>query len=469
MSHRNKHALSVAITLSLFGLSQQASAAGFALITQSASSMGNAYSGASSLAEDASTAWFNPAGLTKLKSSQLVVAGHVIASQANFTDAGSSVNPLLTGGVVAGSLHGTNDNGGTTGLVPNLYYAHPLNDELTLGFSINAPFGLGTDYEDDWVGRYHALHSGIVTVNLNPSVGWKINDKVSFGAGFNAQYIKAELSSAIDSSAVCLKAAATTPALLASCGAAGLITPSNVDTDSKAELETDNWSFGYNLGALFDVSDKTRIGITYRSEIEQSTSGTAKFTIDPSLQPILNQINAGLALSNQALLTNTDISATVSLPANASFSATHQATPKLQLLADITWTGWGSYKELRIKYDNGQADTVTVQNYQDVLRYSIGANYQYTDKLTLRTGLALDEEAILDPQLRTPRTPGNDRTWISFGAGYQISKQAHLDFGYARLFLDETAIDNTDSNGYTLRGTYKGKVDILSTQLTWNF
>ncbi|MGV6859953.1 MAG: OmpP1/FadL family transporter [bacterium] len=470
MRPSTRHALPVAIALCIAGFSQHASASGFAIIEHSASGMGNAFAGAAAIAEDASTAWFNPAGLTKLKNPQLVVSGHIIAPKADYQDEGSSVNPALTGGVVAGSLTGKNDDGGSLAFVPNLYYARPINDSMTFGFAMNAPFGLETNYDDDWVGRYHGLKSAIETINLNPSIGWQVSDNFSLGFGVSAQYVHAQLTSAIDSSAVCLSAAAGDPATIATCGALGIATPSNSATDSFADLETDNWAFGFNFGALFDVNDSTRLGLSYRSEITQDTSGTADFTVNAALQPVLTGINAQLATVNQALLKDSDINASVTLPQSVSLSMTHQYNNKLQVLADITWTGWSSFDELRIKYDSGQSDSVTTENWDDVFRYSIGANYKMDDKLTLRGGLALDQEAIPDTQHRTPRIPGNDRTWVSLGAGYNFSAQAHFDVGYSHLFVDETPTDHTDEgNGYTLRGKYDASVDILSAQLTWNF
>ena len=469
MSHFKRLPLSTAVTAGLLSLSTQLHAAGFAIIEHSASGMGNAFAGAAAIADDASTTWFNPAGLTRLTRPQLVLSGHVISPVADFTDKGSNVNPALTGGVVPGSLSGANDDGGKLAFVPNLYYSSPFRDNMTFGLAVNAPYGLETEYDDDWVGRYHGLKSAVITLNINPSIGWKVNDRVAIGGGVSIQYVKAELTSAIDSAALCLKLANGDPAQIANCGAAGLSTPSNAADDSKAELESDNWDVGFNLGALFTISDRTRVGLAYRSKITHDTSGTADFTVNPKLQPFIDGANAQLAPFGKAVLKDSDIDATVSLPASFSISGAHQLNDRILLLADITWTGWSSFDELRIKYDSGQDDSVTDESWDDVLRYSIGLNYKMDDKLTLRTGLAFDEEPIPDPQHRTPRIPGNDRTWVSVGAGYQWRDNARLDFGYSHLFVDDTPIDHTDDNGYALRGVYEASVDIVSAQLTWNF
>lgn len=467
----------LASAILLSAVAQSSHSAGFALIENSASGMGNAFAGAAAVAEDASTTFFNPAGLTQLSKPQMVFAGHIIRTTADFEDRGSSVNPALTGGtVVPGSLNGTNDDGGGTAFVPNFYYARPLNDNLVFGFGATAPFGLETDYDDDWVGRYHALNSAVQTINLNPSLGYKVNDKLSIGGGVNIQYIHAKLSSAIDSAAVCLNAAniSNADALdVPTCIAIGLgpndVSDSNKDTTAK--LEADNVEFGFNFGLTYDVTDETRIGASYRSGIEHDAEGDAKFSVNPTLAAaVLPGVNAALNPIGSALLQNSDIKATVELPDSASFSLAHQASPKLQILADITWTGWSSFEELRIKYDSGQSDTATTEAWDDVLRYSIGINYDHSDKLRLRAGLAFDKEAIPDPQHRTPRIPGNDRTWLAFGAGYDYTDTLHFDVGFAHLFVDETPADHEDEgNGYHFRGVYDADVNILSAQMNWNF
>lgn len=460
--------LSSALLLTTFG--HHAHAAGFALIENSGSGMGNAYAGAAAVAEDASTIFFNPAGLTLLEKPQMVFAGHIISTKADFSDKGSNLNPALTGGVVVpGSIQGTEDDGGGIGIVPNFYYARPINDQLFFGLGVNAPFGLETDYEDDWVGRYHALNSAIQTININPSLAYRVNDKLSIGGGISIQYVHAELSQAIDSTAVCLN---VTGGDVTTCTNVGL-SPDTVGggtVDSKAELEADNVDYGFNLGLTYQATPATRIGAAYRSSIEHTAEGDAKFSLNAGLAALLGPVNAQLAAAGQGLvLADSDITASVELPESFSLSFAHQATPKLQVLGDVTWTGWSSFDELRIHYDSGQDDSVTEEAWEDVMRYSLGFNFAKTDQLTLRAGVAFDEEAIPDPEHRTPRIPGNDRTWVSVGAGYDYSPTFHVDVGFAHLFVDETPADHTDENGYTFRGEYSADVNILSAQLNWNF
>jgi long-chain fatty acid transport protein len=171
-----------------------------------------------------------------------------------------------------------------------------------------------------------------------------------------------------------------------------------------------------------------------------------------------------------ANLVDRDVKASITLPESVSLSVAHKVNNKLELLSDVTWTGWSSFDELLITEVDGSTPFTRVrEEWEDVYRLSIGANYKYNDRLTLRTGLAYDEEPIPSAQRRTPRIPGNDRTWLSFGAGYKVNKKLNLDVGYTHLFLDDTLIDHVDERGNAVRGVYESSVDILSAQVNYTF
>ncbi|MEE9327356.1 MAG: outer membrane protein transport protein [Cocleimonas sp.] len=456
-------------SLSLLFISSTANSAGFAIIESSASGMGKAFAGAAAAAEDASTVWFNPAGMTYLGKSlngksQITQAGHIVSVKSKFTDKGSQAPAALNA-----TLTGKNADDRVTSFIPNLYYVHPINDRLHFGVGMNGPFGSKVLYEDDWIGRYQATDTDLLTINVNPSLSWKVNERLSIGGGISAQYVKLkELSSAIDSVAVCRQAAL---AVAAQTNSASLIDFCNAtypnagqaETDTQSTLKGDDVSFGYNLGLLFEPSKLTRIGLSYRSKIKHEVDGNVKFKLDPGLLPVI-------AATGTTRFDNRDIKSTIELPDSLSFSVAHKVNDKLELLGDVTWTGWQSFDELRVTETDGvTAVTVVPQEWDDVFRFSIGANYKYSDKLTLRTGVAFDEEPIPSAALRTPRIPGNDRTWVSFGAGYKINKKLNLDFGYSHLFLDETPIDNPGENGFAVRGLYDSSVEILSAQVNYNF
>lgn len=443
----------------LLGVVGGAQAAGFALIEQSASGMGNAFAGMSARSDDPSTQYFNPATMAFMKKgTQLTIGGHIVSPNASLHD--ESARNATTG---FGNIAVSGNDGGNAGnlaFVPNLYFKMDLNEDVALGLGVSVPFGLSTEYKDGWVGRYHALESTVETININPAVAWKPNDKLSIGGGISVQYVKAKLTNAIDSSAICRATAA-----VGTCSALGLAVPGNAATDSYVKLEGDDISLGFNLGMVFKPNEQTTLGLAYRSTIEQNLDGKAKFKRSAGLNTLLN--GAG-----SKLLTNTDIQAQVDLPENVSLSGAFQATPDLELLADVTWTNWSRFKELRIDFDNpAQADGVTTENWDDNWRYSIGANYKLNSNLTLRSGLAYDETVVSDKQHRTPRIPDQNRTWLAFGASWAMSPVNTLDIGYAHLFIKDVKLDNTTEGSikHNLRGEYDSSVDILSVQLTHSF
>lgn len=182
---RTNSQVSLAVSCALATFTGLAQASGFALIEQNASGLGNAYAGAAAVAEDASTIYFNPAGLTRLPGRQFVGALHVIMPSADFSNRAST--PAFSTTALAGPFaqNGSGGNGGETALVPNFYLSWQLDPKLFLGVGVNAPFGMMTDYDANWMGRFHALKSAIETVNINPTVAYKVNDRFSFGVGLN--------------------------------------------------------------------------------------------------------------------------------------------------------------------------------------------------------------------------------------------------------------------------------------------
>jgi long-chain fatty acid transport protein len=423
--------------------STQLSASGFAITENSASAQGNSYAGAAAAAEDASTVWFNPAGMMKLDSNQIVVAGHFISPSSSFTNQGST-------NADGSDLLGDNDDAGIDAFVPNFYWVTAINDEMKFGLGINAPFGLKTEYNDTWVGRYHAVTSDLKTVNFNPSLAFQLNEKLSVGVGLNVMLVDVTLTSAIDFGA-----------LLNSPGAA----------DGFGDLEGDNLNgvdglaYGLNMGVMYDITPKTTLGLAYRTEMDVDVEGTAKFKVPSAAAPVL---------SPGAFQPSGALEASITLPQSFSVSIAHDYEV-LTVLADITWTGWSSFDELRIEYENpDQPDSVTTEDWDDTFRYSIGLDWRQSEKLTLRTGIAYDETAIPSPERRTARIPGNDRTWLSFGGTYVINPAFTVDVGYTHLFISDTKINNTFESSQpalaaTLTGTYEASVDILSAQLRWNY
>lgn len=430
--------------------------AGFALIEQSVSGLGNGFAGGAAIAEDASTIFFNPAGMTRLGDTEYLIGMHVVYPTTEYKSSGNSSIAFTPSNIPLRG--GDGGEAGETGVVPNFYYVRRLNPDMVFGLGVNVPFGLATDYEEGWEGRYHALRSEVMTVNINPSLAWKVNEQLSLGAGVNVQYVEVpELSNALDYAQICNGLATRHPNATVRASAA-TCTGAPTSRDGRLELDGDDWSFGFNLGLLYEVNDGTRFGVAYRSRVDHELEGSARFTGTPT------------GLSNLGIFVNDDVTADLTLPESLSVSAYHELNSRWAIMGDITWTRWEQFDELRVEFDtNPQDDLVTPEEWDNTFRYSLGLSYRYNDRWTLRTGVAYDETAIPSAELRTPRIPGNDRRWVAFGASYRHSDRLHFDVGYAHLFIDDTPINNTNATNATLVGEYESSVDILSAQVRWQF
>lgn len=438
---------STAIAVSLGMASSSAMGAGFSLIEQSVTGLGTAYSGGAATADDPSTIYYNPAGMVLLKGINANANLHYIMPTAKFNKTGAA---NVLGAPIAGS--DGSGNAGVAKVLPNLYVTRKIGDRLAVGLGINAPFGMATEYDKDWVGRYHAVDSDVKTININPAVAWRINDQWSIGAGFNAQYMDARLSSMVDFG---LKSGVTAIA-------------SNPNADVFGDMNADSWGYGYNLGVLFIPASSTRFGVAYRSEVKQSLKGDVDFTTqNPAF---LTSINPALTAAAALSFPDQGIKGNITLPDTLSISGYHRFNPAWAVMADVTWTGWSSFEKLVIKFDNGVLpDSVTTENWKDNWRYSAGLVYSPTDRLDLRFGLAFDETPVPDAKHRTPRIPDEDRFWTAVGLGYKISDRVSCDLGYAHLFVKDADIHLTDPSRGTLVGTYDNMVDIVSAQLTMTF
>jgi len=435
-------------------LSSMSYGAGFAIIEQSVTGLGRAFAGSAAVAEDASTIFFNPAGLTYLSHNEMATGLNFIKPESDFNNDGSTIAPLLGGTPITDAA--SDNDGGTLGIVPNFYYAHRLNDSMVAGIGVSAPFGLVTEYKDNWVGRYHAIKSDLKTVNINPSFAFKANEKLSLGAGINLQYIDLELTQAVDFGAACAASA-----LAATCGL-----PQGFD--GKATLTADDWSWGYNLGLIYQATDATRLALAYRSKISHNLKGKGEFSIPDSPGGSIALVAAGGGF------TNGSISGKVALPESASFAVHHQVNDKWAVMADASWTRWNRFQDLTIiSNDATRLNSSKQEQWDNNMRYGIGFTYAHNDKWTFRGGVAYDETPVSD-EFRTPRIPDEDRKWIAAGASYKYSDNITLDAGYTHIFLsdpslaDESDLDNPGSS-YMLSGEYDASVDIVGVQLRWLF
>jgi len=408
-------------------LAGNASASGFQLLEQSASGLGNAYAGSAAVAENASTIFYNPAGMTQLKDREFSTGLVAVGTSFKFNDTGSSVG-FLTG-------TGTGGNGGGWGFIPNAYMSWALNKDLYVGLGVGAPFGLKTEYDNPWVGAAQSTMFDVKTYNINPSVAYKVNDKVSIGAGLNWQRLTAEY----------LRQVAVV---------------SSVTSVSPLALDLSGDSWGWNVGALFAVSPATKVGVAYRSKIKYDLAGDINIT-GPSAA--LNASRSSAAKSN------------LELPDTFILSGTHQLSDKVKLLGDISWTGWSSVQKLDIVRTSGAltgqiAQTLDTE-FRDTTRVAVGVNYQYRGDLKLKFGLGYDQTPVKGASTRLVSLPDNDRTWLSAGAQWAVGKGGVLDVGASYLLLNNSQIDNNqlvDGRG-RVTGEYSANAWIFGLQYSRAF
>lgn len=458
---RGRHALRLGVILCC--TSSSAFASGFALLEQSASRLGTAFAGTAAAADDGSTVFYNPAGMAKLTTSQFLVVASGVKIQSEFNNSNSQA-------ALGQPLGGEGGDAGDWNAIPALFVATPLNEKFAVGLGVNAPFGLKTEYDDGWMGRFQALKSEIQTYNFNPSLSWRASEQLSIGVGVNYQRVQAELTNAVNYTAVVaqglqgLVAAGQVPA-----GAVPGLIAANSGLEGHTSLRGDDSAWGFNAGLLYEFSPETRVGLSYRSTVDYQLEGGVRFRPATATNPIGAAIIAGASAPGAALATGL-ASVDLKLPDVATASLYHRMG-KVELLADVAWTGWSTIQELRIVRDSGEVLSVTPERWEDAWRYAVGATYQLNGRWKLRGGVAFDETNVPD-STRTARLPDEVRTWVALGAQWNPGGAMVVDVGYAHLFTDTASLNQDDGSAPArgfLIGEQESNIDIVSAQVSYKF
>jgi long-chain fatty acid transport protein len=417
-----KTTLSLAVTLA----STQLFASGFALNEQSISGMGTGFAGRSSSADDASTIAGNPAGMSRIKREQVTGGVAFIDAHTDISDANSRPN----GGTNKGDMVPFMG-------VPMGYYVKPIDDHWAFGIGVYAPFGLVTDYENNFAGRYFGSKSEVRIVTLQPTVSYAFNDKVSIGFGPTINRIDGTLESNLS------------------------IT--QAAPDGKVKIEGDDTALGYNIGVLVQATDSTRVGLTYHSKVKYKLEGDTK-------------VNYGLlGLIGQNPNQKYDASLDLTTPESVDFSVTHQLDDKWTLYAGSTWTRWSRLKEITVENTgvpavlNGQFGTITEeQNWHDTWAHAIGASYQLNKQWVLRTGLSVDQAPTNNVD-RSPRIPTGDRKIFSVGAGWSPTDDLTIDLAYSYLREESVKVNNSNDRGQTYNAKYENYANGFGLGATYRF
>lgn len=400
----------------------RAHASGFALNEASARLMGTAYAGSAALAEDATTGYYNVAGLTRIKQGSLAgtITGYLLALDFEATSATDYGMPVSGGR----DVDPTRD-----AVIPTFHAGYRLHEDWVVGLGVTVPYGLEIKYPASSAVRYVATKSQLLTYNVNPMIAYRITDQWSVGAGFNAQYLEAKLEQKVR-----------------------IPPPFPNPHDGDLFVRLNNWAYGANFGILFEPCEVARVGINYRSQINYSLSGPTKVSGIPGIK-------------------SGDVESDVTVPDTVTASAVVNALPGLQLLGNLTWTHWDVFDKLEATFNNGLPDLIILEDFRDTWNAAIGANYDFTKEWALRMGFAYDQSPVTDNN-RTVRLPDANRWFLSAGVGFHLTDDIVFDLGYMHIFFEDGTVDEADEQpgNAVIRGNYSGgRGDLISFQGTYNF
>ncbi|QEY64134.1 outer membrane protein transport protein [Metapseudomonas lalkuanensis] len=414
-----------ALALAVSAASSYSLAAGFALNEQSVSGMGTAFAGRSSSADDATTVYGNPAGMARLKREQVSVGAAAIFARTDIDDARSTFGGSNDGDMVP-----------TVG-VPMGYYVKPIDDKWSFGLGMYVPFGLITDYETGFAGRYYGDKSEVRVITLQPTVSYRINDQLSVGFGPTINRIDGELTSAV----------------------LNPLSPGR--NDGKVKVKGDDTAVGFNAGVLFELDARTRFGLTYHSKVDYKLEGDTTVS------------GSGSVLGSSA--GKYDASLDLETPESVDFSVTHDLNDSWTLYAGSTWTRWSRLEEIKVENEGVRGllapalGTITEeQDWRDTWSYAVGAAYKLNQQWVLRAGLAYDQSPARN-EFRSPRIPTDDRKIFSLGAAWSPNDDVTVDVAYSYLKEEDADINQVSASKGAYRATYKNSAHGLGAQLTYRF
>lgn len=393
-----------------------AHAAGFMLTEQSAGALGRAYAGVGVDGTDISGVYYNPATMTLHPGT---------AIQAGFVAVGLDLAFESNDGSI------TENGQYNTQAIPHGYISHQINDSMWVGLAMTVPFGMGTEYGDNWEYAHRGISAEVLTFDFNPNVAWKVSDKLSIGAGMSIQYAAADLKMKEDLSKFIPGATAD------------------------GEIDADSWAWGFNVGLMWSPLENLRFGLSYRSKVSHHADGdftTSNLRVEDTV------------IGDNPMLGTFDGKASLSTPAWAMATAAWDVNDLLSLYATFRWTDWSSFDTLEIKSAGVPVTGVkTVENHwQDTYLVSVGADLRFTNWWTFRAGIGYETSAVDDPKYRTSIIPDADRLWLALGSSFKATENMQIDVSAAWLHgIGERNLWDTDTAG----GKEVGKFEDLDAYL----
>ena len=384
--------LAAAATLSA-ALSSAAVAGGFMLTEQSVAGLGRAYAGAGIVGDDLSAVWYNPAGMSLL-SGAAVQMGAVVAD----LDLEVTTNENAT----FGNRKASKENGRKHGVpIPNMYLVHQIKDDMWFGLGITVPFGMATEYDNNWAAADKGMNAEVKVFDINPNVAFKLTDTLSFGAGVSLQYVTAQFEQR---------------------------QASPIGGNVRVRLNADGWAWGGNLGFMWQPTETVRVGLAYRSQVNHKADGYLKTDLTYAIG----------STSHTTSLKSNDGHAEMSAPHVITLTGTWKATDALRLSGLARWTNWSSFDTLPISGSSMERLTRKKKieaeyHWKDSWLFTVGADYDINDEFTVRGGVGYEISPVDDDKYRSATIPDTDRLWLSMGATWHASKNLQSDFGIAYL------------------------------------
>ncbi|MEG7362260.1 outer membrane protein transport protein [Pseudomonas citronellolis] len=446
--------LKTTLALTISAASAQALANGIAINEQSASGAGTAYAGRASSALDASTIYGNPAGLTKLKRTEVSGGLAIVDAKDDISQA-------------HGGSPGTN-KGDSVPLasVPFGYFSTPLNDDLAVGLGIYVPYGIINDYEKSFAGRSLGSYSKVQVITVQPTIAYKINDRVSVGFGPTFNRIDGKLQNYLNT---------------------GILPPQlgGNGQDTRISIKGDDTALGYNLGVMVDLTEDTTWGLTYHSKVKYHLGGHTSISGAPNTS--LSAIT-GLPIPGtlaQAVNGKYDAKLDITLPESVDTSITHKLDDKWTLYGGAVWTRWSRMESIEVRNSgmnsvaNSMFGTIGEDlSWKDTWSASVGASYQLNPEWVLRAGYAYDPSPT-DNEHRNVRIPVGDRQILTLGAGWSPTPDLTVDVAYAYLWENTAGVNQegkslpTAAGSVPIQPAYSAKYDNsangLTAQVTYRF
>ena len=439
--------LIMAITLAL---STSALASGFQIWEQSAAGTGDYHAGGAAEANDASTEFYNPAGLVRLKHPQVSLGGVGVWTHIPYD--GTVSNDQIKTTIWQTNIFNVKAQGGGFNPIPNFYVASPVNDRFAVGFGVFVPFGSQTDYGNSTEIRYAATKTSLKTIDLSPALAIKITPNISIGLGIDRVYASGEF----DQYAGQYYPLPSYPSI--------------TSKDTTSINKGNAWGTGLHGGLLLSLFSHTRIGISYHSSIKEKLTGTSKFTGEL----------ANLSTTPGGTQESKALNTTFRLPAYYTLSLFQDISSKWDVMASATYTLWSSFTDLKLNnvaginkagIEDNKLKVDIHENFHNTWNVALGAHYKLNTKWLIKAGIGFDQSPTPD-STRNVQLPDANRFALSTGATYYIGKNISINFGYTHIFMKNAPINQSQSVGaetITTAGDVKSHADIVGLQLSYTF